>query len=125
LYALRFKFKDEKDGCPNEAFHSILCDLIAAHKTGFPVLRTQIYYPDSSDLGARLPNEFMIEALNEDGLQTLQRFLQNRPDVKQASILAWDPAEATSPLQPGMWCHTYHAGILRLSTTGSSPSPYS
>ena len=123
MYALRFKFQDDGDSLPDEAFQAILSDLIAAHKNGFPILRTQIYYPDSSDLGARPPNEFMIEVINEDGLQALQHFLQNRSDVKQSSILAWDPHEAMSPQQAGMWCHTYQAGVLRLIPAGSH-TPY-
>jgi hypothetical protein len=120
MYALRFKFKVDQDGFSHEAFHSILCDLISTHKSGFPILRTQAYYPDSSDLGGRPPNEFMIEVVNEDGLQALQRFLQNRMDVKQSSILPWNPAEAMSPLQAGMWCHTYHAGVLRLAPASNN-----
>lgn len=122
MYALRFKFKDEQESFPHEAFHSILCDLIASHRSGFPLLRTQAYYPDSSDLGSRPPNEFMIEVVSEDSLQALQRFLQSRADVKQASILPWDPVEAMSPRQPGMWCHTYHAGALRLAPVGNTGS---
>jgi len=124
MYALKFKFKDDQDSLSREAFHALLGDLFASHKSGFPILRTQVYYPDSSDLGSRPPNEFMVEVVNQDGLQALQRFLQNRPDVRPASILAWDPREAMSPLQPGMWCHTYHAGFLRtVPTTNNGTYP--
>ncbi len=95
---------------------------MATHKSGFPILRTQAYYPDNGDLGGRPPNEFMIEVVNEDGLQALQRFLQNRLDVRQTSILSWNAAEAMSPLQSGMWCHTYHAGVLRPVNNASAHS---
>lgn len=123
--ALRFKLQDREDCSPPEAFHALLCDLIAAHRAGFPVLRTQAYYPDSSDLGDTPPDEFMIEVVDEDALQALQRFLQNRPDVKRSSILVWNPAEAMSPLQSGIWCYTYHAGLLRLAplTLAAPASP--
>ena len=123
MYALKFKFADAQESLLQEAFEGILSDLIAAHKTGFPILRTQVYYPDSRDLGSGPPNEFMIEVLNEDGLQALRRFLQNRGDVKQTSILVWEPLEAMSPLQEGMWCHSYHAGILRLAPLDSNHIP--
>jgi hypothetical protein len=91
------------------------------------VLRTQSYYPDSSDLGDTPPDEFMIEVVDEDALQALLRFLQNRSDVKRASILVWNPAEAMSPRQSGMWCYTYHASLLRLAPPqiNASASPHS
>ncbi len=122
MYALRFKFMEDQDSLVQEAFQEILGDLIAAYKSGFPILRTQVYYPDSRELGNGPPNEFMIEVLNEDGLQALLRFLQSRVDVKQASILVWDAIEAMSPLQSGMWCHSYHSGVLRLSSLANNTS---
>ncbi len=123
MFTLRFKFQSGGDSLLPAAFDSILSDLVASHPLGFPVLRTQVYYPDG-DLGIFPPNEFMVEVLDEDALSALQSFLQNRTNVNQNSILPWNSAEAMSPAQPGMWCYTYHAGHLRL-TSASDPAPLS
>ena len=121
MYALRFKFEDSADGLPAEAFVSVLTDLVNGHRYGFPILRTQVYYPDSSDLNANAASEFMIEVLDENALRSLRRFLQNRTDVDQVTVQEWHAAEAFSPLQKGIWCYTYHAGHLRLAPEERQP----
>lgn len=122
MYALRFKFEDGGEGLSflEDAFQSLLSDLIHSHCLGFPVLRTQVYYPDSSDLGATPANEFMIEVVDEDALGMLRHFLQNRTDVSTATVRAWKPSETLSPRQSGIWCYTYHAGHLRLAPSGGT-----
>lgn len=115
MYALKFKFKNSLDSFLREAFGNLLNDLISLYHTTSPVLRTQVYYPDNSDLGDTPPNEFMIEVIDADALEVLRRFLKGRTDVNTASVLDWNPAEAMSPQQSGIWCHSYHAGHLRLT----------
>ena len=121
MYALRFKFKDSVDGMPAEVFASVLNDLVNGHRYGFPILRTQVYYPDSSDLDATAISEFMIEVLDENALLSLHRFLQNRAEVNKAAVRDWHSAEALSPLQSGIWCYTYHAGHLRIAPEERKP----
>jgi hypothetical protein len=122
LHALRFKFRDAADSLLTEAFQVLLSDLITAHRAGFPLLRTQVYYPDSDALGDMPPDEFMIEVVDEEAIQTLRRFLQHRLDVKHSSIQVWDPIETMSPLQAGIWCYSYHAAHLRLTPAASQSS---
>lgn len=114
MYALKFKFKNSADSLSLEVFGALLNDFMAS-RTNSPIVRTQVFYPDNSELGDIPPNEFMIELDGEDALDSLRQFLQRRSDVRPASVLAWEPSEAMAPQRPGMWCHSYHASQLRLS----------
>jgi hypothetical protein len=115
VYALKFKFKNSADSLSLDAFSALLGDLMALYQESSPVLRTQVFYPDNSGLGDNPPDEFMIEVSDATSLEILRQFLQVRTDVRPTSVLTWNPAEAMSPQQSGMWCHSYHAGHLRLT----------